>query len=103
MNGYIYIWQYDVNSEHESDFVKAYNSGGEWVDLFRKAKGYIRTEFLRDASNPLRFITIDYWDSVESRNKFMDDFSQEFNDMDSKCEKYTSKEIKLGDYFQISE
>ncbi|MCH7691778.1 MAG: antibiotic biosynthesis monooxygenase, partial [candidate division Zixibacteria bacterium] len=75
---YAYIWEYIVNPDHMDDFLNAYTPDGEWVKLFRGNPGYIKTELLCDRDNPLRFVTIDYWESADSWQAFLKDNSSEY-------------------------
>ena len=49
--GYAYIWEYTVRPERVAEFEQAYGPDGEWVRLFRRAGGYVRTELHRDRAN----------------------------------------------------
>lgn len=95
---FIYIWEYTVKKEFLQEFIKAYRPEGDWVQLFKKSKGYIKTDLLQDHSNPTRFVTIDYWNSKQDRDAFQDQFAGEFKQLDQACEKFTQNEKWLGDF-----
>ena len=97
-NGFIYIWEYLVEEKNQEDFTRIYGPNGDWVDLFKKAKGYIKTELHRDISNPDRFITVDYWHTKADRDKFRIEFAEDFKTLDDFCEGFTDKENFLGDF-----
>lgn len=94
--GYAYIWEYVVRPEHVARFEQTYRPDGAWVDLFKRAPGYIRTELHRDRQNPNRFLTIDYWESVEAWDEFRVETSSEFEALDSRCEELTLEEREIG-------
>ncbi len=94
--GYAYIWEYAVRPERVTEFEDAYGPNGAWVELFRRAKGYVRTEFHRDRNDPNRYLTIDYWDSAEAWEAFRNDMASEFEAIDARCEGFTLEEREIG-------
>jgi heme-degrading monooxygenase HmoA len=99
--GYAYIWEYIVSPDRLADFQKAYGPAGEWVQLFRKAPGYRRTELHRDQTNAQRFVTIDYWESAAAWQAFRSHFAAEFEALDARCETLTLHERELGRFDPI--
>jgi quinol monooxygenase YgiN len=97
----MYIWEYLVRADCVADFLRAYGPGGAWVQLFRKAKGYVRTELYQDHENPLRFVTIDQWVSQISCAAFRIDFAAEFESLDTQCENYTETERQIGSFSRV--
>ena len=95
-HGYAYIWEYSVRPECVADFEKAYGPSGDWVELFKRAKGYVRTELHRDRRNVNRYVTIDYWDSMEAWEAFRAGMSSEFDAIDARCEDFTLTEREIG-------
>ena len=93
---YVYIWEFVVSAEHASAFERAYGPSGDWVQLFRRAPGYLRTELHRDRLQPQRFITIDYWESKEAWEGFRARFAEEFEALDDGCAAWTTSEIEIG-------
>ncbi len=96
-----YIWKYTVKEDRLDEFEKAYGSEGDWVQLFRKADGYISTMFYRDNSDDLTFITIDTWESKAHRDAFRKKYADEFNRLDLRCESLTERELWIGDFDQL--
>lgn len=95
---FTYIWEFIVKDSEQKAFEKAYGPEGDWVMLFRKSQGYLGTELHQDQSNPLRYLTLDYWRSKEDRDTFRLQFAHEFQQLDARCEKYAVQEKFLGDY-----
>ena len=93
---HVYIWEFIVSAEHAGAFERAYGSSGDWVQLFRRATGYLRTELHRDRSQPRRFITIDYWESKEAWEAFRTRFAEEFEALDDECAAWTTHEAEIG-------
>jgi heme-degrading monooxygenase HmoA len=96
MTGYVYVWEFIVAPAHAAAFEQAYGPGGEWVELFRRAPGYLRTELLRDLSRPDRYLTIDAWESRRHWQEFRDRFAAEFEALDARCGGWTVSETELG-------
>jgi quinol monooxygenase YgiN len=98
VSGFAYMWEFKVNSESVNEFMKLYGPDGEWVQLFSKAEGYIRTELHRDAHEPLRFVTIDYWESKNHWLRFRTDFAASFDEIDKTGEALTESEKRIGEF-----
>ena len=93
---YVIIWGYQVRAAKLIEFEKIYGSDGAWTTLFRKGKGYISTELLRDETRPKTFITIDRWASAKSYEAFHSQFKKEYETLDAQCEGLTEQETLLG-------
>lgn len=101
--GYAYIWEYRVHPDRVSEFLEAYGPTGSWVRLFRKSSGYIRTELFRDRTTPLRFVTVDFWDSRESWDKFRSDYAAAFEQQDAHCGEFTAEEREVGTFEPVTD
>jgi quinol monooxygenase YgiN len=93
---YSYIWEFLAAPDMADEFARVYGPQGNWVQLFRRAKGYIRSELYRDGANPRRFVTIDHWESEAAWEAFRSEFSDEYEELDVQCEKLTVRETQLG-------
>jgi len=101
VTGYVYLWEFIVAREHVRDFERAYGRDGEWVQLFRRAPGYLRTELIRDHANSVRFVTIDYWESKAAYDAFRSQFAKEFTALDAKCAAWTTSEKEIGRFITV--
>lgn len=90
------IWEFIVRDEHIEQFVDAYSSGGAWALLFKKYRGYLKTELINDTANAHRFITIDYWDSYDSYMNMKNTCGTSYKSLDDTCAVYTMKETLVG-------
>lgn len=99
--GFVYVWQYEVMADAVEDFERIYSPGGDWTELFERGGGYVRTELHRDADEPLRYITFDYWESREDRDAFRNDFAAEFDELDARCESLTDSESFVGNFVTV--
>jgi heme-degrading monooxygenase HmoA len=93
-----YIWEYTVKKSQKARFEQAYAPGGDWVQLFRKADGYIATDLHQDVRDPERYVTVDFWQSREHRDVFHEQYAKDFKEMDDYCENFTVSERFLGDF-----
>ncbi|MAU01220.1 MAG: hypothetical protein CL608_29095 [Anaerolineaceae bacterium] len=100
--GYTYIWEYTVWPEHAADFEQAYGPNGAWVALFKRARGYLRTELHRDRNVPNRYVTIDYWGSLAAWQAFRAAFSAEFEAIDAQCGSFTQEEREVGRFTPLA-
>ena len=97
MRRYTCIWEFRVRADRIAEFLEHYDSAGSWVALFRRADGYIGTHLLRDHDDPLRFLTVDDWESPEHYRAFREQFAAEYAALDQICEGLTLQETALGE------
>ena len=98
---YIIVWEYQVSFERAAEFSQIYGSHGAWTELFQKANGYLGTDLLHHASESNRYITIDRWVSAEAYETFLAEWRQEYDELDTRCEGLTEREIPLGKWEAI--
>lgn len=101
MARYGYIWEFQVHASRREDFERCYGPSGAWVLLFQRAEGYVGTVLLQDNANPLRYITIDRWASVEAYRSFRARFADQYAELDGECEGMTSREALLGEFSEV--
>lgn len=97
---YVYVWEFRVPPEREQAFVAAYGPSGAWVQLFRRASGYIETILLQDQAVPGRFLTIDRWRSQDAHDAFLAESRAEYEALDRAFESLTQHESSLGSYWE---
>jgi heme-degrading monooxygenase HmoA len=102
MPTYSYIWQFQVAADRMADFERHYAAGGSWTDLFRLGHGYVGTELLKDRTDPLRYITIDTWQSIEAYQQFRATFGAQYRALDEVCAGFTTSEVSLGEFSGVS-
>ncbi len=101
LDPYVYMWEYRVHPESVPRFEACYGPEGEWVELFRRAPGYIETLLYRDREAPHRYLTVDVWESAEAFDKFRHRFADEFATLDAYCETLTESEALIGRFRPI--
>ena len=99
---YTIVWQFTVEERNVDAFVATYGPSGEWADLFQHAKGFRGTALLRDAADPLRFVTVDRWDSFQNFELFHQAFGSEYAEMDARLEQLTASEVLIGRFLEQS-
>lgn len=92
------LWEFAVVAARQAEFESHYGPEGSWVQLFRRAQGYLGTELLHDRIDSLRYVTIDRWQSAEDWHTFRRRFSDQYEALDRRCEGLTTRESPLGDY-----
>lgn len=95
---YTVIWQYDVAPDRASEFEAFYGSAGPWVDLFRRADGFVETLLLRGVETPGRYITLDRWETAAAYARFQSDRRDEYATIDASATSLTSAERCLGSF-----
>jgi heme-degrading monooxygenase HmoA len=98
---YVYVWTFQVKPGFEAQFEKTYGPAGEWVRLFEKAPGYLRTELLKDKDVPGRYLTIDHWESELSHQQFRQRLDGDFRQLDQFCEGLTDAESLIGHFVVV--
>ena len=97
-----YIWEYFVREDNQSKFRKAYGKEGDWVQLFKKAKGYIKTDLYHDKTNTERFLTVDLWNSETDFHHFKKNYLKEYKNLDKQFEAFTKEENFLGNFNNLN-
>jgi heme-degrading monooxygenase HmoA len=97
----VIIWEYQVRVGEELRFEDIYGPEGEWVKLFRRSSGFVRTELLRHEHVPGRYATLDYWNSADAFAEFQRNFQKEYVELDERCGPLTSLENLVGQFNTI--
>jgi heme-degrading monooxygenase HmoA len=100
MSHYTYIWEFRVTPDRVREFLHHYESAGTWARLFQRASGYIGTRLLRDLNDPLRFVTVDEWQSEAHYRAFRERFASEYEALDRACEGLALAETALGQFLE---
>jgi quinol monooxygenase YgiN len=99
---YATLWEFQVRPGCEAQFERAYGPNGDWVTLFQSDENYVRTDLMRDDSNPFRYVTVDYWRSRAAYEAFRERHSQEYQRIDKGCEQMTDSETALGTFQRVA-
>ena len=96
--GFTTLWEFTVDPARQAEFESHYGPEGEWTALFRRAEGYLGSELLQDRANPLRYLTVDRWQSLEAWRAFLSRFAADYERLDRQFEGLASREAPLGEY-----
>jgi heme-degrading monooxygenase HmoA len=99
---FVYIWQFDVEEARRVEFERHYGPSGSWAALFRRARGYLGTQLLKDQSMPGRYLTVDRWQSAAAYRAFREEFAAAYAELDQQFEKLTREERAIGDYTEVA-
>ncbi|MEJ2549376.1 MAG: hypothetical protein P8Z42_03600 [Anaerolineales bacterium] len=97
------IWQFVVREECRGQFELAYGPGGAWSKLFSDSPGFRGTALLRDENDPKRYLTVDMWDSVGQRERWLFERKDEYTKMDATFSEWTESEMELGTFRVLAE
>jgi len=90
------IWEFTVAPARQAEFESHYGPDGSWARLFGRGEGYLGSELLRDGADPLRYVTVDRWESVEAWRAFRSRFAGEYERLDREFEALTNHEAPLA-------
>ena len=92
------VWEFRVRAAALETFVRRYGPEGDWVQLFRRAPGYVGTVLMQDRREPQRFLVTDTWRDAASHAAFKADRADEYAALDHECEALTEDERCLGEF-----
>jgi len=95
---YVRIWDFRARPGLEEEFERIYGPEGDWVRLFRKSRGFLRTELNCDLDTKGRYVTVDYFVSQAAFDEFLREFRQEYDAIDRRCEKLRELEQPVGSF-----
>ncbi|KKP42409.1 MAG: hypothetical protein UR31_C0015G0009 [Parcubacteria group bacterium GW2011_GWA2_33_14] len=93
---FLVIWKFEINEKLQKEFEELYGQNGKWVKLFKNDNSYIKTELIKDISQPNIYVTIDHWKSKSIYEKFLKESKVQFEIIDQEGEGLTKSEIKIG-------
>src|SRR5690349_16596686 len=89
---HVRVWEFRVSPKARRKFERVYGPRGEWVRLFKKGKGFLRTDLFRDEEKRGRYLAVDYWISKGDYKNFRRKFEHEYESLDKRCESLTTLE-----------
>lgn len=90
---YLYVWVFDVRSEHRAEFERVYGPNGDWVELFGRAAGHRSTRLVRLRDD--RYVTIDEWENRSHYDAFRTSFAVDYERLDERSRHMTVAEERL--------
>jgi heme-degrading monooxygenase HmoA len=80
----------------KSTFERIYGPEGDWARLFRTGDGYLGTELIVSQTDPHTYMTLDFWKTEETYDRFRLAHSAAYQEIDARCESLTDNEVELG-------
>jgi heme-degrading monooxygenase HmoA len=93
---FLRIWQYDVAADREAEFERAYSADGDWARLFGRSDGYRGTELFKRVGQPLRYLTVDRFESATAWHEFLSEHGSAYAALDHVTEGMTLAEHQLS-------
>ena len=97
------VWEFVVWEEFRGKFELAYGPGGVWSKLFAECPGFRGTTLLRDSKNARRFLTIDFWDTMEQREHMLTEREAEYATLDATFTEWTESKAEVGVFRSLAE
>jgi heme-degrading monooxygenase HmoA len=98
---FVALWEFEVKPGCEERFEKVYGPHGDWAELFRRDPHYYETRLVRDALLQGVYLTMDFWQSRDAYEEFMERHRKEYDEMDAVGQALTVKERRLGCFERI--
>ena len=98
---FVALWEYEVKPSCEERFEKVYGPEGDWAKLFRRDGNYQGTRLLRDLARPAIYLTLDFWNSQQAYERFLEAHAAEYKALDAEAEKLTRGERRIGWYEEV--
>jgi heme-degrading monooxygenase HmoA len=93
------VFSYEVRDAAE--FERVYGPEGEWAEFFRRSRGYIGTELLRDIEVPGRYLVIDRWESADAYNAFVAERRDEYMERVDAAGVHYDSELRFGTFENV--
>ncbi len=99
---FLVLWEYEVKSGSEKQFEDLHGPAGDWARLFRTDSYYRETRLLLDPFRSNVYLTLDFWTSRDSYEKFMSARKAEYQAIDALGEYLTGNERRVGTYESVA-
>jgi heme-degrading monooxygenase HmoA len=90
------VFSYEVRDAAE--FERVYGPEGDWAQFFRRGRGYVGTELLRDVEAPGRYLVIDRWESADTYNAFVAEHREEYMRRVDETRFHYQSELRFGTF-----
>jgi heme-degrading monooxygenase HmoA len=93
------VFSYEVRDAAE--FERVYGPEGDWARFFRRGRGYVGTELLRDVEAPGRYLVVDRWESPEAYNGFVAEHRDEYMRRVDDTRFHYDSELRFGTFENV--
>jgi heme-degrading monooxygenase HmoA len=95
------VFSYEVREPDE--FERVYGPAGDWAEFFRRGRGYVGTELLRDLEIEGRYLVVDRWESAEAYNAFVEEHRAEYMRRVDDTRFHYDSELRFGTFENVWE
>jgi len=95
---FVALWEFEVKPGSEEKFEKVYGAEGAWARLFGQDVAYRGTRLVKDVERVRVYLTLDFWETRETYEKFKRENAAEYRRIDRECEGMAVREIRVGEY-----
>jgi hypothetical protein len=95
---YIVVWEFQVKTDCQAEFVAAYGPDGEWARLFRRSPEFLGVELVGSVGNAARFFTLDHWGSATALDMFLAANATAYDALDRRFTGLTVWERRIGGF-----
>ncbi len=95
---YVRMCEFRARPGLESDFEGIYGPEGDWAQLFRRSKAFLRTELHCDLETKGRYVTVDYFTSRSAYSGFLEAARKDYEALDRRCETVRMSEAPIGSF-----
>jgi hypothetical protein len=92
------VWEFRARPGRAAEFEREYGSPGIWTLLFGRSRDYRGTTLARDTSEPLRYLLVDSWSSLDAFERFKAEHSADYEALDLRCAALTESEACWGSF-----
>lgn len=92
----VLVFAYEAREPEQFEHV--YGPEGDWARFFRRGRGYVGTELLRDVETAGRYLVIDRWESADAYNAFVAEHRAEYISRVDDTRLYYDQELRLGTF-----
>jgi len=97
---FVILWEFEVKRGCEPAFESTYGPQGDWAQLFRSDPHYRMTHLLKVTSRPGIYFTMDFWDSEEAYENFLNTHREAYQALDRSMEGLTLRERHIGSFWE---
>ena len=93
------VFSYDARDPDA--FERVYGPEGEWAEFFRRGRGYVGTELLRDLEVAGRYLVVDRWETKEAYRSFVEEHRDEYMRRVDETAFHYEQELRLGTFENV--
>lgn len=95
---FVALWEFEVKPGYEEKFEKVYGAEGAWAELFARDTAYRGTRLVKDLERERVYLTLDFWETRETYEKFKKENAVQYEGIDRACDGLTVCEKRVGEY-----